>query len=189
MKATLKLLLAAVPLFLVVGCGPPWAIVRQGTPNPLTPQTQFAVDNSSFNNLMVGKKAEAEYLAAKKPEQQQSWQGDKMAFIGSFAAGAQERRGTLDIAGADQLSGRFNIKTNVDFLEPGNFNGFLNIATEMRTTVTITDPNQAPVDTIQIRCVVGADIYHPAVGMRVAECGRITGRYAARYLKQRVGLK
>ncbi len=189
MKALLKAAVAALPLLLAVGCGPPWAVIRQGTPNPLTPQTQFAIDNSSFNNLQVGKKTEADYLAVKKPEQQQSWQNDKMAFIGSFSAGLQERRGPLNVGGADQLTGRFNVKTNVDFLEPGNFNGFVNIATEMRTTVVITDPNQQPIDEIQIRCVIGADIYHPAVGMRVAQCGRITGQYAARYLKTRVGLK
>ncbi len=192
MRFSVKALFAAVPLIALslgsVGCGPPWTIIRQGNPNPLTPQVQLAVDNTSFNGLMVGKKSEAEYLSEKKPETQQSFQNDKLAFMGGFTAGIQGQRGPLDIAGPDQAAGRFLVKSNVEFLEPGNFNGFVNIATEMRTKVMVTDPAGAPVDEIEIRCVVGADIYHPAVGMRVTECGRITGNYAARYFKQRTGV-
>ena len=188
MKASWKIVLAAVPMFLLVGCGPPWTVIRQGNPNPLTPASQMAIDNTTFNNLMVGKKTEAAWLAEKKPETQQSHQNDKLAFLGGFTAGIQGQRGPLDIAGADQLTGRMAIRSNVEFLEPGNFNGFVNIATEMRTKVMITDANQQPVDEIEIRCVVPADLYRPAVGMRVTECGRITGNYAARYLKQRTGV-
>lgn len=183
------LLLVAVPAFLIAGCGPPWIVLRQGNPNPVTPQTQFAIDNTTFNNLMVAKKTEAEYLAEKKPETQQSFQNDKLGYIGGFMGGLQGNRGALDVAGPEALTGRFAIRSNVEFLEPGNFNGFVNIATEMRTKIMITDPNQQPVDEIEIRCVVPADLYRPAIGMRITECGRITGNWAARYLKQRAGLE
>ena len=187
-SSALKVVLASLPLALVMGCAPPWTIIRQGNPNPITPQTQFAIDNTTFNNLMVARKTEAEYLADKKPETQQSFQNDKLAFLAGFTDGLQKNRASLDIAGPEALTGRFGIHSNVDFLEPGNFNGFVNIATEMQTHVTITDPNQQPVDEIEIKCYVPADLYRPAVGMRVTECGRITGNYAARYLKSRSGL-
>lgn len=181
-------LMVVVPM-VVAGCGSPWVIVRQGNPNPLTPATQFAIDNTTFSQLEVGKKTEGDYLAGKTAEQQQSFQNDKMAFTGGFSTGMQGQRGTLDIAAADQLAGRFVVHSNVTFLEPGNFNGFYNLATQMRTHVVITDPSNAPIDEIEIRCVVGADLYHPSVGVRVTECGRLTGKYAARYLRQRVGIK
>src|SRR4051812_24365646 len=105
MRAPLPVLLAAIPMLLVVGCGPPWTVIRQGNPNPLTAQTQFAIDNTTFNNLMVAKKTEAEYLSEKKPETQQSFQNDKMAYMGGFSAGLQGQRGPLDVGGADQLAG------------------------------------------------------------------------------------
>jgi len=59
----------------------------------------------------------------------------------------------------------------------------------MRTKISVTDANQQPVDEIEIRCVVPADLYRPAIGMRVTECGRLTGNYAARYFKHRTGLE
>ena len=124
---------------LVVGCGPPWVIVRQGNPNPLTTSSQFAVDNTTFTNLMVARKTEAEYLADKKPETQQSFQNDKLAFLAGFTTGIQGARGPLDVVGAEGLTGRFAIRSNVEFIEPGNFNGFVNVATEMRTRVSIAD--------------------------------------------------
>jgi hypothetical protein len=188
MRAAWKVLFAALPLALIVGCGPPWILIRQGNPNPLNPQTQFAIDNTTFNNLMVARKTEAEYLADKKPETQQSFQNDKLAFLAGFTAGVQGNRASLDVGGPETLTGRFDIRSNVEFLEPGNFNGFVNIATEMRTKVSISDPNQQPLDEIEIRCVVPADIYRPAIGMRVTECGRLTGTYAARYLRERTGI-
>ena len=181
-------LMVVVPMVLA-GCGSPWVIVKQGNPNPLTPATQFAVENTTFNQLEVGKKTEGDYLAGKTSEQQQSFQNDKNAFGGGFTTGVQKGRATLDIAGPDQLAGRFVVHSNVTFLEPGNFNGFINLATQMRTHVVITDPSNAPIDEIDVHCVVGADIYHPTVGARVSECGRLTGNYAARYLRQRVGVK
>jgi hypothetical protein len=188
MKALMKVLVAAVPLFLIAGCGPPWVVIRQGNPNPITAQTQLAIDNTTFNNLMVARKSEAEYLADKKPETQQSFQNDKLAFLAGFQSGIQGQRGPLDVQGPEALTGRFAIRSNVEFLEPGNFNGFVNVATEMRTKVTITDPNQQVVDEIEIKCYVPADLYRPAIGMRITECGRITGNYTGRYLKHRAGV-
>ncbi len=184
MRASLKALVAALPIVFVTGCTP-WVIVRQGNPNPLTPQSQFALDNTTFNNLMVARKSEAEYLADKKPETQQSFQNDKLTFMAGFMGGVQGQRGPLDVAGPDQLTGRFAIRSNVEFLEPGNFNGFFNVPTEMRTKVAITDASGTAVDEIEIKCAVAADLFRPAIGMRVTECGRITGNYVARYLRQR----
>jgi hypothetical protein len=189
MRSAWKVILASLPLALVMGCAPPWTIVRQGNPNPINPQTQLAIDNTTFNNLMVARKTEAEYLADKKPETQQSFQNDKLAFLAGFTNGVQSQSAPLAVAGPEALTGRFAIHSNVDFLEPGNFNGFINIATEMHTHVTITDPNQQPVDEIELRCIVAADLYRPAIGMRVTECGRLTGTYVARYLKMRSGLQ
>ncbi len=105
MRASLKALVAALPIVFVTGCTP-WVIVRQGNPNPLTPQSQFALDNTTFNNLMVARKSEAEYLADKKPETQQSFQNDKLTFMAGFMGGVQGQRGPLDVAGPDQLTGR-----------------------------------------------------------------------------------
>ena len=187
MRASFKLLLLVTPLFLASACGPPWTVIRQGNPNPMNQQSKFAVDNTTFDNLSVGNKPEAVYLSAKTPEQQTGFANDKGAFNAGLVSGLQERRGPLDIAGPEALAGRFAVHSNVDFLEPGNFNGFMNFATQMRTRVVITDPNGQPIDEVIIPCTVNADVFHPAVGMRVAECGRMTGFRAARYVRKRLG--
>jgi len=182
-------LLIGLPLLFTLGCGPGWKVIRQASPNPMTPQTQLAVDTPTFRELRVGKQPEAQHLAGKKPEEVQRWETDKQAFASGFSSGLMAERGQLDVGGTDQLSGRYNLQSNVVYLEPGLWNGLINLPTEMRTRVVVTDAQLAPVDELEVRCVVIADLYRPAVGMRIAECGRITGAEVARYLKQRLGPK
>src|SRR5689334_19895195 len=69
---------------LASGCGPAYTIVRQGNPNPFTGRNAFIVEAIHYDGLTVGRKTEAEYLAAKKPEQVQSFQGDKSGMVQKF---------------------------------------------------------------------------------------------------------
>ena len=62
-------------------CGPSWTVVRQAAPNPFLGKTNFAVDAIHYDNLMIGKKSEAEYLGGKDPQQQASFVGDKQARL------------------------------------------------------------------------------------------------------------
>jgi hypothetical protein len=186
MRSMLKTLLWIVPLMVVTGCGPSWQVVRQGP--MFAPQTPFAVEPTAFNNTVVGKKTEAEWLANKPPEAQMSFQNDKAAFSARLFMTAQQFGAPLSIAGPEAMQGRFVVHSNVEYLEPGNFNGFFNIATDMRTRVVITDPAGQPVDEVLFRCVVGADIYRPSIGQRVSDCGAITGRHIAFYLRRRSGM-
>ena len=70
----------------LVGCGPRWVIRQQASPNPLNGVTKFNLEGIHWEQLMVGGKTEAQYLAGKNPDQVQSFQGDKAGFQDRFVA-------------------------------------------------------------------------------------------------------
>jgi len=181
------LLLAGLVAVCLTGCGRPWIVIRQGP--AVNPAMPLAVVPVTYDGLMVGRKSEAEYVGGKTDEQRASWEGDKNAFAGQFIASAMQHAAPFNIAGPDAAGGRGLIIAHVTFVEPGNFNGFVNFDTEVRTRVTITDPGQQPLDEIELRCRVGASMYRASVSLRMSDCGAATGRYLDRYLRERAGVR
>jgi hypothetical protein len=175
----------AVALTLFAGCAE-WTVIEQATPSPLTAQTQLAIDGTSFTGLIVDHKPEADYLAA-RPTEAQAFQNDKLAFLAGFTAGVTAARGALDIDGPEALAGRYVIRSRVESMVPGIYDRLFRTPTEMRVRVGVAAPNGSVVDEIELQCTVPADAYRPALGMRIAECGRIVGARVAHYLRQRAG--
>ena len=69
-------------LGLLAACGPSWMVVKQANPNPLVGQKAIGVDLVNFDTMRVGAPGtitEAEWVAKKKPEEQQKFQTDLAA--------------------------------------------------------------------------------------------------------------
>jgi hypothetical protein len=175
----------ALPLVAMLGCIPQWTLVRQAAPNPMSPQTQLAIDNTTFEHLMVNERPEAAYLADHRVEAV-TFANDKMGFLSGFTAGVLGLRGALDIGGPDQVAGRYVIRTNVESLTSGGLPG---VPTTARTRVTIVAPNGNTVDEILLGCKVWPDVMHATLAQRVQDCARNTGADTARYLHLRTGTK
>lgn len=189
------LLLAAVAF--AVGCGPAWTVVKQANPNPLTPQKSFAVEPVRFDGLMVGKKSEAEYLAshAKDAQFEGKWKGDQASIDQAFSSTlAAEAKGLQVAAGAPAAPGPYVLRPHVTFIEPGVFTMVFNIPSEVQMTLQVVDAAGAVVDEITMkRSVAPGNIMgvpvNVSVGERLRECGKQLGAIAARYLRDRTGLK
>lgn len=173
-----------------IACGPPGLVVKQAMPNPFVGKNEFVVEPVTYPNLSVGGKPEATYLADKKPESQQSFEADKTETAKNLietlmAEGA--RRG-LRITPAAGAPGMFNIRPMVTFFEPGNFNGFVNIATELKATLQIVDAQGQVIDEVLFQTAVGASLANPSSGGRMHTAGKNLGSLIASYLQYRVAL-
>jgi len=170
-----------------VGCGPPGLVIKQGTPNPFVGKNEFVVDPVAYPNLQVGDKTEAAYLSDKKPEQQQGFEADKTETAKNLIEmlTAEAGRRGIKIVPASGTPGMFNIRPAVTFFEPGNFNGFVNIATVLKATMQIVDAQGQVIDEVQFQTSVGASLTNPSSGGRMHTAGKQLGVDMARYLQFR----
>jgi hypothetical protein len=84
MKRRSLILMSSMAALGLAGCGPPWTVVRQASPNPLIGNSRFVVMPIDFSNLRVGEKDEVGYLAEKDVESKTSWAGDKVGMNGEY---------------------------------------------------------------------------------------------------------
>lgn len=186
-KSTL-LLAAAFAFALATGCGPPWRVIKQANPNPMMGQKNFIVDNIHYENLHVGKKTVQEYLAGKEQKTQDSFQADLTDGNKIFAGSLVERSGGLSVQMAPAPApGSFFVKPTVDTYEPGNFNGFVNIATQVHMRLEILNDQGAVLDEIALVWSEPATLYNPGSGTRFRQSTKQLGYIAARYLAERSG--
>ena len=75
--------LACIGLF-AVGCGKPYQIVKQTTPNPFVGKRQFVVLAVDYADLRIGEKTESEYVGGKSDDSAASFQGDKEGINEKF---------------------------------------------------------------------------------------------------------
>ncbi|MGH7281648.1 MAG: hypothetical protein ACRELY_09015 [Polyangiaceae bacterium] len=172
--------------FLSIACGPPWKVVRQASPNPMSQTSRFFLDAVSFDGLSVGGKSEQEWQADKDSASQASWQADKAAMASEFSAAFDEER--EGVARITTPQGDFTIKPHVTWLEPG-FNALVaSHPTEVKIDVQIVDAKGALVDEFTIDAAIQATISNEALGTRLREAGKYLGKITAKYVKQRIGL-
>lgn len=182
-------LCAAVALLALasVGCHFP---VQSASTDPLYGMRSFALEQVQFNNLLVGNKPEPVYLGDKKPEQQQSWQTDKAELARLLAQRLAQVTAPAGIAFVAPQPGApppAVLRINIDFVEPGNFNGFFNFDTEIRATVSVFGPNGEPFGQSQFASRVRASLNNPSSGGRMREGGEQLGDALGRYLLRRTG--
>ena len=180
------LLKALLPLALIAAaCAPPWTVVRQANPNPFQTQRSFAVEAIRFDTLQVGGKTEAEYLAGKDPKQLESWAGDKAEMSNLFASELAANATGLTIAPPGPTSAI--VRPSCSFVEPGNYNSFVNISTEVRLVLQILDASGQVQDEIETHTSVPASIFNPASGGRMRTAAKSLGKNIATYLAVRAG--
>jgi hypothetical protein len=187
--------LTCLAALLLVGCGGPWTVVKQASPNPFTAQTAFFVAPTTWNNLRIGTKDEAEWLAGKKPETQQTHTNDKLAFSTRFQQMMVTKARGLAIQPAPE--GRpapgWTVRSNIHFFEPGFYAVVAQAPTQVRLTVDFVDPNGQLADQIEVKDEMQPQIPKtPIVLYTVTERLLRTAEGAAmkvtRYMRKRCGL-
>jgi hypothetical protein len=184
-------LTSLVPLLvLAAGAGGcmPYVAVQSGPP-PLASYRSFIVEPMHFEQVSIGGKSEAEYLAGKNPNAQASWEGDKQAVANEFLAGMMAHAGALQIGPAVQQPGpgTLIVRPFCQFIEPGHFNGFVNIDTQVRVMAQILDPSGQVLDQVELSQVSVARLENPSSGGRLREAAAGLGHRAAGHLHRQTG--
>lgn len=162
----------------------------QADPNdPLYQQRVFAMEPITFTNFMVGDKPEAMYLSGKKPDQQQSFETDKAEAARLFSARLAGLVGAAGISvGPPGVNSPFILRVNVEFFEPGNFNGFVNFASELRMTMYVVNTQGQPLGQTPLVAQVPATLANPSSGGRMRAAAESLGDAAGHYILRRTGL-
>jgi hypothetical protein len=186
MNRALLLALSLCLAFASIACGPPWQVVVQASPNPMSQTNKFFVDAVSFDKLSIGGTDEQSWQSSKDAQAQASWQGDKQGMASEFSAALDDAREGVQRAGAPP--GDFQVKPHITWIEPG-FNAVVaSRATEVRMDVQILDAKGTLVDEFTMHSVVAASISNEALGTRLREAARYLGKITAKYLKTRLGM-
>jgi hypothetical protein len=170
---------------LMMGCGPPWQIVRQATPDPFLGKKNFVVLPINFTGLRVGEKDEAGYLAEKGEDTKRSFAGDKEGINGEFVKGLQSEAndGGIQVApSANPAAAEFVIRPIVQWLEPGYYIGISSGASTVKMTVQITTPDGSVLDEILLQHSTPGSLTNAAVGTRLRQDGEDLGKYLGKYL-------
>ena len=167
------------------GCGPKWVVVKQANPTPMTAASPYRVEKSVFDpNFHVGNKTEQEWMADKKPETKDNWDGDKVAMVEKFTDGFVGERENLNMA-ATTGPGIFSVRARFVQYEPGFYVGVASAPTRLEADIDFLDGGGAVLDTIRVHAQYGG--FSPGEGAR--QCAQQLGAISAKYLKQRVGMK
>ena len=185
MNRAFLLALCACLAFFSIACGPPWKVVREANPNPMSQTSRFFLDAVSFDGLSVGGKSEQEWQAEKDSAAQASWQADKGSLASEFSAAFDEERES--VSRITTPPGDFVIKPHVTWLEPG-FNAVVaSHPTEVKLDVQILDAKNQLVDEFTVDATIQASISNEALGTRLREAGKYLGKVTAKYVKKRIG--
>jgi hypothetical protein len=186
-----SLLVLTVVLFALalIGCGPPWVVVMQTTPDPFVNAPRFSVLPTDFTGLTIGEKPEAVYLSEKDAGQQQSFAGDKAGineeFVNALIKQAREA-GIEVVLGTGPGDAPFVIHPSIQWVEPGFFAGVMGAPSQTRMKLQITAPDGRVLDEIRMKHVTGASFIYASSGGRLRKDGQGLGEWTAKYLKSRV---
>jgi hypothetical protein len=186
-----SLLAVTVVLFALalIGCGPPWVVVMQTTPNPLVNAPKFSVLPTDFTGLTIGSKPEALYLSEKDAGQQQSFAADKAGmneeFVNALIKQAREA-GIEVVLGTGPADAPFQIHPSIQWLEPGFYAGIVGKSSQTQMKLQVTTPDGRVLDEIRMKHLTGASLIYASSGARLRKDGQGLGEWTAKYLKSRV---
>ncbi|MDP9000173.1 MAG: hypothetical protein M3O46_08690 [Myxococcota bacterium] len=168
----------------LTGCGgPKWIILKQASPNAMTPGSKFVIEPASFDpSFRVGEKTEQEWMGEKKAETQEKWAGDKVAMSQGFVEGFMAERENILVDSGP--AGVFSVRARYTNYDPGYYAVIASAPTMLDANVEFLDGSGQPVDVIRIRVKNGA--YSAGQGARA--CAKEIGAVTAKYLRQRLGL-
>ncbi|MEP7119806.1 MAG: hypothetical protein ABJE95_02805 [Byssovorax sp.] len=173
----------------LIGCGPPWVVVMQTTPNPFVNAPKFSVVPTDFTGLTIGDKPEQVYLAGKDAGQQQSFASDKAGineeFVNTLIKQAREA-GIEVVLGTGPGDAPFQIHPAVGWIEPGFYVGVASAPSQVRMRLQITTPDGRVLDEIIMKHLTGGSLFNPSSGGRFRSDGGGLGAWSAKYLNSRV---
>jgi hypothetical protein len=184
---SLSLAAIAFACLFAVGCAKPYHIIHQAQPNPFIGKTQFVIAPVDFTGLRVGSKTEDEYIADKKDESVESWNGDKQAINDKFQeslSGRSAEKG-LDVTPANGVVHTYLIKPQVRFIEPGFYAYVAKAPSKVEMVVVITDEHNNEIDKIMVEHGTDSGMFNPSSGQRLRSDAEALGSYVSIYLKDR----
>jgi hypothetical protein len=182
--------LLALALCASTGCAQSlWTAVRLSPTNPLAGQRSFVVEPIHYENVVVDKKPEAEWLSEKSGTQKASWQADKADASAIFFQHLVMHAAGLQVAAGEKAPGpgTFVIRPICTSIQAGNLLD-INTPTEMRMTIQVLDAKGEVVDEITSAIAVAAQIWNPSSGGRLRGAGKFHGSQVADFLHTRTGL-
>lgn len=128
------------------GCGNPWRVVSQASPNPMRPASKFSVQKLTFQDLQVGEKSDKQYADEKESKTAEAWEGDKTEMAQAFAHGFTDAQEPLQAGDG----GDFVVQVNCAFIEPGYYAYVASAPAEVHIRAKILDRAGKLVDEIDI---------------------------------------
>lgn len=192
MERYLGVMVGAALVFGAAGCGASYDVVQTTEPSTFSCSSTFVVLPIEYEDeLRVGRKSEAEYLADKRESSRSAWERDKDAIDRAFREQLIEEASQEGIRvrrkmGADE-QGPFLIRPVVSQMEPGFFAGAVSHASGVQMTVQIENGAGHTLEQIELESETMASILKPATHQRLTNDGEQLGEAMAEYLRKRVG--
>ncbi len=180
----LAALLITAALF-TTGCQS-WVVIKQANPNPMVGKTAFAIESLHFEAVSIGGKTETAYLADKEDKTKQSWETDKTEAMRIFGERVRADVKGVTFTDAATPGAQFLVRALVTYWEPGAFTGVINLPSEMRISLTVSDDKGAILDEVAFKRQIGASLSSPSSGDRMRSAAESLGADVARYLNTRV---
>jgi hypothetical protein len=150
----------------------------------MTASSSFKVERATLDpSFHVGNKTEAEWMSTKKPETQDSWDGDKAAMADKFVEGFMDEKDNLLVQNAPG-AGVFTVRARYVQYDPGYYAVVSSAPGSLDADVELLDASGHVVDVIRVRVRAGG----MSAGASARSCAAQIGAIAAKYLKTRVGL-
>ncbi len=153
---------------MLMGCGRPYGWVLHAEPNPFVrPGCRAVLEPIHNEQLLVGGKPEAQYVAEKKADSADSYDEDKRASEAMFGQVIMGDHPELFAPGTPDNT--FTIRPVWLHWEPGFFTFFVNKPAEADFVVDVLAPNGQPLNRISIHRVVGSG----GMGGNISSGGRM----------------
>lgn len=156
-------------------------------PNPLSGRRVFAVQQVSYDGLVVGNKPQEQYEAQKSDASAGSFEADKAESAALFTQQLAHRltNAGLQLAGGPG-PGVVIVVPHVVHYEPGIYTYVYNRATTVLLQVSFLDESGQPIAQDQFRVGVPANLGNPSSGGRFRQAMLELANHVGGYLVRRV---
>lgn len=179
-----RALLAAIALFVLTACGPPWKVVRQsGPPSALAGQTVIGV-SFDWSRAILGGQPEQMWLAGQPPDDQAAYMEVRTALMQTFML---ELTSQLSARGVTVVpsTGAEPVQLVVQplMLEMGFYRFMVNMDSRLDSALVWQVGGQET-DHIEIRTTQVANMQNAAILGRMNACALRSARLAAEFYRR-----
>jgi hypothetical protein len=181
-------------LALLVGCAPPWMVVKQSGPPSALQGVRSVSVSFDYTGLMVngmgGAKSEAEWVAAKSADDANypsTWASLKAKWEETYLVGILAQSPvvvTRAVDGSAAPADGAELKVTMNNFQVGKFIPFATTASQVQCSHAWARNGQV-VDEIRTVSTVVPNIYAPSVFQHVQTIGRDAGKKSGKFLKSK----